>query len=273
MSPGVRFILAICLIHAVGFAVMLASGRRRSGLVDLFGLTGGIGLATVILEMLAFSLAGIPWSIPALCAAPLLAGAAGWIVRRGDGSDRTAHRVSLATVVTGIFLLLVSYGAATTRATSPDLLLFWGAKGERFAVARSIDVAFLSRPENFLMHSDYPPGLPFLFAFGSLLAGRFPWGASLLVMPWLLALTVALFGASARRRIESLEGAGWLTAVCGGMVVSSVLSLYMVPVIYVTVGQVLEWVGMLFGRKAQAAPQGKRNHVRPAPNLFLDSRK
>jgi HAE1 family hydrophobic/amphiphilic exporter-1 len=37
------------------------------------------------------------------------------------------------------------------------------------------------------------------------------------------------------------------TAVCGGMVVSSVLSLYMVPVIYVTVAQVLAWIGALFG--------------------------
>jgi hypothetical protein len=223
MSAGAKFILAIGLIHVIGFAVLAASGKKTSGLVPLFGSSGAVGLVTVILEMLAFSLAGIPWSIPALCAMPFLAGAIGLIVRRGVSSGHSASRPSPAAVVTAVFLLLATYAAATTRATALDLVLFWGAKGERFAIARSIDVAFLSRPENYLMHSDYPPGLPFLFAFGSLVAGRFPWGASLLVMPWLLAATVSLFAASARKRIGNPEGAGWLTAVCGGVLAFSYL--------------------------------------------------
>jgi hypothetical protein len=69
---------------------------------------------------------------------------------------------------------------------------------------------------HYLMHSDYPPLLPFLYAFATLFAGRFAWGASLLVMPWFLALTGGVFGEASARRLRDEGAATALTTLLVG---------------------------------------------------------
>jgi hypothetical protein len=96
-------------------------------------------------------------------------------------------------------VLLFAYAIATARATSTDYLYFWGTKGQDFAAARAIDVAFLAEPDHAPLHPDYPPLLPSLYALGALAAGRFPWGAALLSAPLFFALMVSAFWGSARR--------------------------------------------------------------------------
>jgi len=83
----------------------------------------------------------------------------------------------------GIGMLVTTYAALTTRSTNADLLLFWGAKAQRFAAARGIDVPYLADPLHWALHSDYPPLLPCLWAFSSLAAANFAWGASLATLP------------------------------------------------------------------------------------------
>ena len=62
------------------------------------------------------------------------------------------------------------------------------------------------------MHSDYPPLWPCLYGFGTMLAGRFAWGAALATLPLFLALSVVAVASFARRRLGSLEAAGLAAA-------------------------------------------------------------
>jgi hypothetical protein len=112
---------------------------------------------------------------------------------------------------------LTVYAAGTARATSSDLLLFWGAKGQRFAQAGAIDVEFLRQPDHLLMHSDYPPMLPCLFAWATLTAGRFAWGAALLTLPLFLGLAAISFFGFARPAL-GLRSAAECTALLVALV-------------------------------------------------------
>ncbi|HET9793634.1 MAG TPA: hypothetical protein VFS34_04155 [Thermoanaerobaculia bacterium] len=167
-------------------------------------------------EMLVTGVAGVRWSIPLLLAPPAAFGIASLAGGRSRLAPYRSRPAAAWLASAAVFLLLVAYAAATARATSPDLVLFWGAKGERFALARGIDVAFLARPANYLMHPDYPPLLPFVEAFATMFAGRFAWGASLFLMPWFLGITGAIFHAAALRRLENARAAAALTAIFVG---------------------------------------------------------
>ncbi len=75
------------------------------------------------------------------------------------------------------------------RATSADLLWFWGPKAQRFASVGGIDAEFLRIPELQYMHPAYPPLLPNLYAWLTLISGTFSWRALTLLFP--IALTLS----------------------------------------------------------------------------------
>lgn len=210
------FVLALAGVHAIGAAVLFALPRPRHDLLPRFSLTGLVGALALTAEMFLLAIAGIPWSIPRLAALPAALAVSG-VLRRPTRVAARRTRLSSAFIASAIVVLIVAYAAVTGRATSMDLTLFWGAKSERFALARSIDVEFLGQPDHYGIHPDYPPLLPFLNAFGTMAAGRFPWGASLLVMPWFLAMATTAFHAGTRDR-EAPAAAGWLTPVFAGTV-------------------------------------------------------
>jgi len=80
-------------------------------------------------------------------------------------------------------------------ATSFDLLLFWGVKGQHFGLARTIDVAFLRDPAHHLMHSDYPPLVPLLYAWTMTGGMYLDWFGTIAMAPLLLlAGTAAVWG-------------------------------------------------------------------------------
>jgi hypothetical protein len=99
----------------------------------------------------------------------------------------------MAALLIAIFVALTIYGVATARETCGDLLYFWGPKGQRFHYAGGIDAAFLGQGDYVLMHSDYPPLLPLLYAWASLVAHRFSWWGTLFLMPIFLAATAFAF--------------------------------------------------------------------------------
>jgi hypothetical protein len=210
MSAGFAYIAALAGVHVVGAAVLVPLPRRWRDLLPFFPMTALAGALALTAEMLVLAVAGIPWSIPLLAAVPAVLSVAAALRRPARPAVRR-RRPSPSFLASALVVLLVAYAAITARATSMDLLLFWGAKSERFALARTIDVAFLREPDHYLMHPDYPPLLPFLNAFGTIAAGRFPWGAALIVMPWFLAVTAAAFHAGVRNRTDP-AAAGWLTA-------------------------------------------------------------
>jgi hypothetical protein len=88
----------------------------------------------------------------------------------------------------------------TGRETCADLLFFWGPKGIHFAIAGAIDLNFLLYPFYFLMHPDYPPLLPLVYAWGATFAGKsFSWFGALAVTPLtLLAASLAFRGIAGR---------------------------------------------------------------------------
>jgi hypothetical protein len=108
--------------------------------------------------------------------------------------------------------ILIAFAAtATASATSPDLLLFWGPKAQAFASARTFDVALLADPVTRYLHVSYPPLVTNLYAFASMVAGKFAWGASTLTFPLCLAaLALALPGVA--REIAARPTAGFASA-------------------------------------------------------------
>jgi hypothetical protein len=114
------------------------------------------------------------------------------------------------------FALLTSYGVLTARETCADLLYFWGPKAVRFAAARGIDVAFLRVPDHFLMHPDYPPLVPLLYAWGAMIAGGFSYWAPLLFTAVLLALTALLVPGRGGVLMAALLAFGYAQALVAG---------------------------------------------------------
>ncbi len=149
------------------------------------------------------------WVLLVLCGAGALAGArgAGWKVRATGGESLLA--ISALT-------LLTVYGTLTARETCADLLYFWGPKAVRFAAVRGIDVAFLRAPDHFLMHPDYPPLLPLLYAWGAMIAGSFSYWGPLLFTAVLLALTALLVPGRGGVLMAALLAFGYAQALAAG---------------------------------------------------------
>jgi hypothetical protein len=114
------------------------------------------------------------------------------------------------------FTLLTVYGVLTARETCADLLYFWGPKAVRFAGARGIDLAFLKAPEHFLMHPDYPPLVPLIYAWGAMLVGGFSYWGPLLLTAVLLALTALLVPGRGGVLMAALLAFGYAQALAAG---------------------------------------------------------
>jgi len=206
---GLTFLLAFASLPIIGLGIWGLPGVAKLPLAGRAAAAGAAGMVFLSLEMLLFSLLGVPWSIPLLVPLPLAAAGAGlWLWQKMRPMSEPRPRAArLSLILTASALSLVVYAAATARATSVDLLLVWGPKGLRFAAARALDYAFLASPVGQAMHSDYPPLVAFLYAWATLAAGRFAWGAALLTMPFFLLLATLAFWGFARRPLGDRRAA------------------------------------------------------------------
>ena len=172
---------------------------RRARLAIVFAI--GCIIATVL--MFIETLAGMPWDRISL-GSPLfflaLAAPAGWW--RRDGTPWT--RYDTATL---LLIALTTYAALDARATNGDLIHFWGPKAQQFHNTGTIDTAFLGFQHYYLMHPDYPPLLPLLYAWGSLGSHGFAWWGTLLVTPLFLYATIEAFRGLARDALGPLRAA------------------------------------------------------------------
>jgi hypothetical protein len=220
-------------------------------------VAAGLGALAVGVETLVMSALGIRWTVVRIAAAPLLLTALRLASRRREanaplGWPRSGP-IAIAAVAAGV--LLIAYAAMTARATAADLLLFWGTKAERFAAAGGIDVAFLRDPDHWSIHSDYPPLMPCLWAFASLAAGRFAWGASLATLPIFAGfLVLAAWGLA---RLEQSENGGAGSAALAAALLAAVLPYSQTagnadPLLLFFEGTAL--LLLLFGRDRPAAP-------------------
>jgi hypothetical protein len=195
-----------------------------------WGLASAAGSLALCVAMLSSSALQVRWSIGLLLlpsAAALLLPGDRRFRRFGDPSPSPGEAppaLGLAALAT--ILGVVAYAAGTARATAADFVLFWGTKGQRFAQARAIDVAFLRDPLHYLIHPDYPPLVPCLYAWGSLLAGRFAWRTALLSFPLFTAfaaLTLYGFARPALGRRAALANACFLAALLGFLGVANMV--------------------------------------------------
>ena len=159
---GVRFLLAFAALPLVGLVSWIFSGVRSLPLAGRLGVAAASGALLLSIEMFFFHLVGLRWSVAGLAAPLLVSSAVGVLAARPQAGpkpprpERAGGRAFLLMAL--LALLLAAYAAATSRATSVDLLLFWGGKAARFAAQGQIDTAFLTDPRNRFMHPDYPPG-------------------------------------------------------------------------------------------------------------------
>ena len=133
----------------------------------------------------------------------------------GEGVRKTRRVMGVRLAITAL-TLLTAYGALTARETCADLLYFWGPKAVRFAAARGIDVAFLKAPEHLLMHPDYPPLVPLLYAWGALIAGGFSYWAPLLLTAIVLGATALLVPGRGGVLMAALLAFGYAQALAAG---------------------------------------------------------
>lgn len=208
MRAGYLWLASLAIFPLVGAPLVKHPAFRRFGLACRVVLAGGVGVVLVSWTMTVFALAGVRWG-PLFVLVSVAVAFALRLALRGDpgnvpsprtrGEGRGAGRSSITEVaalaITAISILATLAATLSGLSTSPDLLLFWGPKAQQFAAARTIDAAFLSAPFLEYLHVYYPPLVTNVFAFGAMIAGRFPWGAATLTFPLLLAATaVALTG-------------------------------------------------------------------------------
>lgn len=195
MKPGLIWLAAFLALPVAGAPLLAHPAFRRYGFACRAVLAAGVGAVVLSLVMTLATLAGVSWGIVWLLA---VSAAVSALLRAGLESEaddpetpleetRLPGRLSIA--LSGLSVIAAFYAARTASATSADLLLFWGPKAEAFAAARAIDVVFLRAPLHPYMHPDYPPLVTNVYAFATMLAGRFPWGTA----PLSFALVTAGF--------------------------------------------------------------------------------
>lgn len=211
---GALFLGALALVPAFGYCVAGRLAEPELGLAGRIAVWTAAGAVALTALMVAESWAAIPWSVQWLGAPFLLLGLLSrpWAKREGVRFPLPPRRERFAPLaLAALGVLLAAYVAGSARATSSDLLLFWGTKGEHFGRAAGLDMVFFSLPFRSGMHADYPPLYTSLLAWGTLAAGRLPWGAVLLILPIGLLLAAAAFRGFARTALPAGR-AGEMTA-------------------------------------------------------------
>ena len=214
MRPGHLWLASLACCPLAGWPLLAHAGYRRLSRPCRAGLAAAVGSVLVSGWMTFFALAGIAWRPAAIV---VLAGLTAFLLRflpLLDSSEPAAppefpasRTERLAPGVAVISVIAAFAATASAAATSPDLLFFWGPKAQAFAAARTVDTSFLREPFLEYMHASYPPLVTNLYAFASIAAGRFAWGAATFVFPLCLAaLASALPGLL---RTATPRGTAW----------------------------------------------------------------
>jgi len=156
-----------------------------------FAIVFAIGCLTAAILMFIESLIGMPWDRVSL-GSPLffLALAAPPDAWRDRGAGRRWKWTDIAIL---LLVAITLYGALDARETNGDLIHFWGPKAQQFHITGRIDTDFLGFQHYYLMHPDYPPLVPLVYAWGSLGSHGFSWWGALLVTALFFYATVEAF--------------------------------------------------------------------------------
>jgi hypothetical protein len=193
VRPGSIWLAAWAALPLLGAPLLLHPAYRSYSKPARVALAGAVGSVLLSFGMTLTAVLGLPWVAAPLALAALslsgalrlgVKGSAAAVLPPADAAALAALFVAAA--VAAAFLATFS-GAAG----SSDLLFFWGPKAQAFAQARTIDAGFLGSGGAVHMHPYYPPLVTNLYAFSTMAAGRFAWGAAALTFPLLLAALAA----------------------------------------------------------------------------------
>ena len=208
MRAGWIWLASFGIYPLIGAPILQHPAFRAFGRGARVVLAAGLGAVLLSWTMTVFALFGwrwSPWLAVAGAAFAFAFGLRSLIPKASRPSPRFdaseagpsggRRLVWFAHAVTALSVLAVLAATVSTRSTSLDLLLFWGPKAQQFAAVHTIDADYLRTPSLGYLHVYYPPLVANVFAFGAMIAGRFPWVAATLTFPLLLSATaVALFG-------------------------------------------------------------------------------
>jgi hypothetical protein len=202
VRAGHLWLASFAALLLAGWPLLAHASYRRFSLPARIGLSFAVGAVLASAWMTILALVGIPWQpfvlIVLACATAFLLR---FLLPAGRPTLDAPRKVSatgvekLALALLWLALLAAFAASASSRATSPDLMLFWAPKAQAFAAARTIDASFLRDISLIYMHRSYPPLVTNLMAFATLVTARFAWGAATLTLPMLLGvLALALPG-------------------------------------------------------------------------------
>jgi hypothetical protein len=192
MRAGYLSLFSLACCPLAGWPLLAHASFSRLSFFARAGLSCAAGAVVLSGWMTVFALLGIAWRpVVLVLMAVLVSYLLRFLLPSSEAArekvppreSRTSLAEKLALVVIGVSVLAALAAAASASATSPDLLLFWGPKAQAFAAARTVDAAFLRDPFLGYMHTSYPPLVTNLYAFASIVAGRFAWGAATLAFP------------------------------------------------------------------------------------------
>jgi len=167
----VLFVTALLSLPLFGLWTWRLEAVRRAGLPARIAVAGAAGALTVAVAMSVLSLVHLRWTWPLLAVLGLL-GLLGLPTMSYNVLGRPRSLMTIA------FIALTCYGILTARESAGDLHFFWGPKAIHFANAQKIDVAFLANHAH--PNPDYPPLVPLVLAWATLVAGGFSWWGALL---------------------------------------------------------------------------------------------
>jgi hypothetical protein len=197
---GALWLAALCLLPLCGFPLLSHPAFRAFSLPSRVALSAAAGAVMLSAAMTGAVLAAVRWNETALAAtAVALATGLRLLLGKESATPKPAEPLraagGIAHLLSGAAVLCAGLAAWSGSASSPDLVFFWGAKAQQFAAAKTIDVPFLQDAFHRYMHLYYPPLVTNVYAFATMLAGRFAWTAAVSTFPLLLAaLAVALPG-------------------------------------------------------------------------------
>lgn len=217
MVADVGYLLAQLAILGFGAGAAFHPSVRTMSVAARAAVSLAAGAVALTLEATLFSTLALPWSVAGL-AAPLgcLSLWLGWMWSRRHAAPRPDWSGSAWVAGIAGFCCLAAVGFLgvsffSSAATSVDFLFFWGVKAARFAAARGIDANFLRSLFSYHAVPDYPPLVPVVDAWGSLIAGRLPWRLVPILSAGWLAATIPVVFERCRRLLPD-NAAAALTA-------------------------------------------------------------
>ena len=132
------------------------------------------GAVALHLYLNLLSLSGIRWSL-LLLLLPIGVGAVAFIfpVVRRPWHGGWVRWLGWSEVFAVLAVATVAVLAMKLSIVNSDFIYHWGAKGQRFYLARAIDYQYLARPWNTPIDPNYPTLLPEIYAVTAFVAGRF----------------------------------------------------------------------------------------------------